>query len=191
MPTDLTIAAASERLRRGDLSATDLTRAAARPHRRRPTTPCTRSSRSPATRRSPAAPEADARRCGAARPVGTAHRHSRRGEGHDRDRGRPHDRASKILEHFVPSYDATVTRRLKAAGAVIVGKVNCDEFAMGSSERELGVWPDPQSWDLDRVPADRPAGRRRPSPRAKRSPRSAPTPAARSDSPRPTPGSSA
>ena len=66
--------------------------------------------------------------------------------------GVPTTCGSRILEGFVPAYESTVTRKLAEAGAVMVGKTNMDEFAMGSSTETSGYQVTANPWDLERVP---------------------------------------
>jgi aspartyl-tRNA(Asn)/glutamyl-tRNA(Gln) amidotransferase subunit A len=67
-------------------------------------------------------------------------------------RGVPTTAASKILEGWHPPYDATVVERLRAAGTVMLGKTNMDEFAMGSSTEYSAYGPTNNPWDLGRIP---------------------------------------
>jgi aspartyl-tRNA(Asn)/glutamyl-tRNA(Gln) amidotransferase subunit A len=67
-------------------------------------------------------------------------------------KGSPATAGSRILEGYSPPYDATVVKRLEAAGAVLVGKLNCDEFAMGSSTENSGYGPVHNPVALDHVP---------------------------------------
>jgi aspartyl-tRNA(Asn)/glutamyl-tRNA(Gln) amidotransferase subunit A len=67
-------------------------------------------------------------------------------------RGIPTTASSRILQSFVPPFDATVVARLEAAGAVLIGKTNCDEFAMGSSTENSAFGPTRNPWAVDRIP---------------------------------------
>ena len=67
-------------------------------------------------------------------------------------KGLPTTAGSRILEGWVPPYDATVVRKLHEARLIVLGKTNMDEFAMGSSTEHPGYGPTRNPWDLDRIP---------------------------------------
>ncbi|MFZ1933876.1 MAG: Asp-tRNA(Asn)/Glu-tRNA(Gln) amidotransferase subunit GatA [Thermoguttaceae bacterium] len=66
--------------------------------------------------------------------------------------GEPTTCASRMLEHFHPPYDATAVAKLKAADAVLIGRTNMDEFAMGGSNENSAFFPTHNPWDLSRIP---------------------------------------
>ena len=96
-------------------------------------------------------PSASMRRSPPAKNPAPRRRPRRRERRHPHQR-RPHHLRLEVLEHYIPPYDATAVERIEAAGGVIIGKTNCDEFAMGSSNENSAFGPVRNPVALDRVP---------------------------------------
>ncbi|CAN5372547.1 MAG: Asp-tRNA(Asn)/Glu-tRNA(Gln) amidotransferase subunit GatA [Acidimicrobiia bacterium] len=149
-PADLTIAAAGAALRTGDLGAVELLDAViARASVTEPHLHAYLTLDRPGSRN---AAEAADRRFAAGEPSGPLDGIPIALKDNLCTRGVETTCSSQVLAGYVPPYDATAVTRMREAGAVLVGKTNLDEFAMGSSTENSGFGPSRNPWDTDRVP---------------------------------------
>jgi aspartyl-tRNA(Asn)/glutamyl-tRNA(Gln) amidotransferase subunit A len=149
-PTDLTIVAAGEKLRTGDLTSLQLVEAVLeRAHRTEAQLHAYLTLDAEGARAAAAAADEE---LAAGNDRGLLHGMPIALKDNMCTRGMETTAASQILSGYHPPYDATVVTRLRQAGAIIVGKTNLDEFAMGSSTENSAYGPSFNPWDISRIP---------------------------------------